>query len=312
MVIEDISQYIEVHEMGQTDKPQVDLLVTTLHGETAQDGPLIKGNPDMIESLDDSDREVLHTFLDLDADTYSEPLAREFILQLLEVRPDLKVRWAQVKAHRAILDCNRARPEDAIRKLWLDTEEHELIRARLSCIHALIMSKLSDAMACVPTVFDIHTMYPFSPTLPKVSGSQAVMEQRGGLAGYVSAYFDGRTYGERRPLDVIVTNGEGVHLSDKALAVSVLRSTQDRGINSRADVPYNFGKKTLVSKLLLDGRIGVTVDVPKDLLRAPKNEAPIYLEPEVHNGRVEEVASTFVDAWLKRFPRKKDGGWGQI
>ncbi len=294
------SDYIDVDEMGDLSRPQADLLVTTLHGESSHEGAVFKEVPGLLDELDPQDQEIFPTYLDLDTDTFSEPIAWEFIQQLLQRRPELRVRWAQVKVHRAVVDCNRANAENAVRNLWLPNGAHQELRTKLSGIHAKVMTELDAAMQGVPYVFDVHTMYPYSPVEPQVSGSQAVLESRGKLGQYVNAYINGRMGGSRRPLDVIYSNGDGVIHSDPKLAGRMLASTQSHGIHSRLDVPYNFGPKALVSKKLLNGRVGVAVDIPKDLLRDPRDRDPFFCENQLSDVRVELLASTFVEAWLQR------------
>lgn len=294
------TSYVGVHDFGPDKEQGPDLLVTTLHGETSHDGPLFKGIQGLRDGLEPADEAIFDEYLDLDADVYSEEVAWSFIQQLMERRPDLAVRWAQVNVHRAILDCNRGNVEESIRKLWLNDGSQAPILGRLRLVHLEVMEALAKAADGVPFVFDIHTMYSFSPQAPQVSGSQALQEGRAALRSYVEAYREARAVGVRRPLDIIFQDGHGRRYSDAHLAGALLESTQSAGIQSKLDSPYNLGVKDIVSKRLLEGRVGVVVDIPKGLLRNPSIKSPLYMPEEVDDDRVDAVASTFVKAWEKR------------
>lgn len=277
-----------------------DLLITTLHGETAQDGPLFKAIPDLREHLHPDDAKVFGDYLDLDTDPYTESLAWEFILQLREKRPELYVRWAQVKVHRAVLDCNRRFFTDAARKVWNPEMDHGDLLARLELIHEETMATLLEASNGVHRVFDIHSMYPFSPAAPKVPGHQALQEQGGRLREYVDLYLQSPYKGTPRPVDVMVRDGLGKEVANPRLAAELLMGLQTAGLHARADEPYNLGSKRIVTKDLLNGKkMGACIDIPKSLLRKRRVTDPIFLEGEQDDDRIEAFAEILVKGWLK-------------
>lgn len=293
--------YIEIGEWGVRKGESPDLLVTTLHGETAQDGPLFKAIPDLREHLHPDDAETFEDYLDLDADAYTESLAWAFILKLRERRPDLYVRWAQVKVHRAVLDCNRRVFTDAVRKIWNPEMSHGDLLARLELIHEETMATLLEAADGVPRVFDIHSMYPFSPAAPQVAGHQALQEQGGRLRDYVDLYLASPIRGTPRPVDVLVRDGERKEVATPRLAAELLIGMQAAGFHARVDEPYNLGSKRIVTKDLLGGKkMGACIDVPKNLLRDSRFMGALFLEGEEDDDKIEMFADVLVDAWLKR------------
>lgn len=295
------SSYVEIGEWGVRKGEVPDLLITTLHGETAQDGPLFRAIPDLRAHLHPDDVEIFGDYLDLDADPYTESLAWDFILQLRERRPELYVRWAQVRVHRAVLDCNRRVFADAARKIWNPELDHGDLLARLGLIHEETMATLLEAAEGVPNVFDIHTMYPFSPAAPQVAGHQALQEQGGRLREYVDMYLESPIRGTPRPVDVLVRDGEKKEVANPRLAAELLIGMQAAGFHARVDEPYNLGSKQIVSKDLLRGKkVGACVDVPKSFLRRDRATGPLFLEDEQDDDKIEMFARILVDAWLKR------------
>lgn len=294
------NSYVEIGEWGVRRGEAPDLLVTTLHGETAQDGPLFRAIPDLREHLHPNDADVFADYLDLDADPYTESLAWDFILQLRGKRPELYVRWAQVKVHRAVLDCNRRFFTDAARKILNPEMNHADLLTRLELIHEETMATLLEASNGVPRVFDIHSMYPFSPAAPKVAGHQALQEQGGRLSEYVDLYLQSPRMGTARPVDVMVRDGLGKEVANPRLAAELLMGLQAAGFHARADEPYNLGSKQIVTKDLLNGkRRGACIDIPKNLLRKRRSRDPIFLEGEQDDDRVEAFAGILVKGWLK-------------
>lgn len=295
------SPYVEIGEWGVRKGEVPDLLITTLHGETAQDGPVFKAIPDLRAHLHPDDEEIFGDYLDLDADAYTESLAWAFILQLRGRRPDLYVRWAQVKVHRAVLDCNRRVFADAARKIWNPEMSHGDLLARLELIHEETMATLLEAAGGVPRVFDIHSMYPFSPAAPQVAGHQALQEQGGRLSDYVDLYLESPIRGTPRPVDVLVKDGERKEVANLRLAAELLIGLQGAGVHARVDEPYNLGSKRIVTKDLLSGKqVGACIDVPKNFFRRSRDMGSIFLEGEQDDDKVEMFADVLVDAWLKR------------
>lgn len=284
--------------------PEGDLVVTTFHGAQRPSGPLAEVLNRHEEKLHPGDRRVLNAYMDLDMDTFSRELARRVIEILKEAKPDLRIRYLEFDAQRAILDMNRADPVDARRKLW--APEHEEVWNDLGGIHTELMEAFHEAVP--PNAFDlaldVHTMYPFSPILDHhqiSAGQQTVYEQRGQLQKYINDYrFARERGGVQRNWDFMTNNGVREY-SNMNWVASAPGGLSNAGIQVVQNFPYNFGIKDLTGKRLMEltRRKGLTFDAPKNLFVTDRSVYKDYLPEQLDKQELEAIAQALAQSYLK-------------
>ena len=297
---------LNIHDWPEPlgENPEGDLVVTTFHGAQRPTGPLAEIMGRHEAKLHPRDRRVLNAYMDLDMDTFSRELARRVIELLNEAEPDLRIRYLEFDAQRAILDMNRAISFDARRKLW--APEHEEVWTELGGLHTELMEAFHETVPqnAFDLALDVHTMYPFSPILDQhqiQAGQQTVYEKRGQLVRYINDYrLAEKRGGVQRNWDFITRNDEREY-SNGDWVNEASHLLTETGISVVQNNPYNFGNKDLTGKRLMEltRRRGLTFDAPKNLFGAGKRLQKDYLPEHLDRGNLENIARALAQSYLK-------------
>ena len=208
-------------------------------------------------------RDIFSEYLDIEHDFGARQLSKS-IAENLSVHINVAV--IAVNCDRGIVDANRE-DENCIRPLVKTYASVETLSELLSInkfIRTTVYSTLKKNLHPNGYILDIHSMWPYTLNINP--------DECSNFSQFVHLYKSSSYIKEKRKVNFIVHDINGLAIADKLISNSVEKTLRQKDYKTEYDKPYYILSERSNYRYFKDFK-GVAIDIPRDLIGDPRKES---------------------------------------